>query len=194
MNEAKTRQPLSSSCSPCSLCFAWGALVLALVAGCSRGAKDGEPSGAAASASAAVSVPAPSIAPAPVAAAVLFGPKLAQEAQGRPTGTPKAEDVLAAITAAGVPLDGEAQHVASTVGAHFCIGATSKLGLRLSACEYDTEAGAAAGRDLSAKAFAQVAHRDIVLNKKTSLTVLQQPFTADSQGAHDKAVAAFKKM
>jgi hypothetical protein len=196
MTEAKTRQHHTPRLS--HLCFASGTVVLALVAGCSRRAKEGETSGAAASASAAPSSPAPSTAPPTVSASagagVLFGSKLAQEAQGRPTGTPKAEDVLAAITAAGVPLESVAQHVATTIGAHFCIGATSKVGLRLSACEYDTEAGAAAGRDLSTKAFAPILHRDIALNKKTSLTILQQPFTPDSQVAHDKAMAAFRKM
>jgi hypothetical protein len=175
-----------------------GAVVLALLVGCSRHGNETAVGIADAGASNAATPPVQSTAltaaSASPGAAVLFGPKLAQEAQGRPTGTPKAEDVLAAISAAGVALTSEAQHVASTIGAHFCIGATSPLGLRVSACEYDTEAGAAAGRDLSAKAFAKIEHRDITLNKKTSLTILQQPFTPDSQSAHDKAVAAFKKM
>jgi hypothetical protein len=174
------------------------AVALALLAGCSRHGKETEATLADAGASVASPAPSPSTAltaaSASAGGAVLFGPKLAQEAQGRPTGTPKAEDVLAAISATGVALTSEAQHVASTIGAHFCIGATSPLGLRISACEYDTEAGAAAGRDLSAKAFAKIEHRDITLNKKTSLTILQQPFTPDSQSAHDKAVAAFQKM
>jgi hypothetical protein len=171
-----------------------GAVMLVLLAGCTRHGKESEASVADAGASATASASAPPPASTSAAPAALFGSKLAQEAQGRPTGTPKAEDVLAAITAAGVPLVGQAQHVATTIGAHFCIGATSPLGLRLSACEYDTEAGASAGRDVSTKAFGRIDHRDITLNKKTSLTILQQPFTPDSQGAHDKAVAAFKKM
>ncbi len=120
--------------------------------------------------------------------------KLAMEAQGRPTGTPKAEDALAAIAASGVPLQAQAQHMASTIGAHFCIGATSPEGLAMSACEYDDEAAAKAGRDLSAKAFGTIPHRDITVNKKTTLTILQNPFTPRSQTAHDKAVDAFRKM
>jgi hypothetical protein len=120
--------------------------------------------------------------------------RLAREAASRPTGTPKAEDVLAAIVAAGVPLTDEAQHVASTIGARFCIGAKSPEGLAMSACEYEDEAKAAAGRALSAKTFAAIEHRDIVVNKKTTLTILQNPFRAQSQGAHDKAVAAFQKL
>jgi hypothetical protein len=179
-----------------------GALALAVVfmaVGCSRHDKEGETSGvnaatsAAASASSAV-LPLASASASGAPVPVLFGPKLAQEAQGRPTGTPKAEDVLAAITTAGVALEHQAQHVATTIGAHFCIGATSPTGLRISACEYDTEAAAAAGRDMSAKVFAKVEHRDITLNKKTTLTIGQAPYTPESQAAHDKAVAAFKTL
>jgi hypothetical protein len=124
----------------------------------------------------------------------VLGGKLAVEAQGRPTNTPKGEDVLAAIVTSGVPLQDEAQHLASTIGAHFCIGAKSPAGLAISACEYDDEAGALAGRAMSAKAFAVIEHRDILLNKKTTLTILQNPFSPESQAAHDKAALAFSKM
>jgi len=189
---SSARGALSSwSRGPCLLA---GALLLAGPAACSRHGRDGDANAADAAPVAAASASVAPDRPAPAGAATFFGPKLAQEAQGRPTGTPKAEEVLAAIAAAGIPLEGQAQHVASTVGAHFCLGATAPLGLRMSACEYDTEAGALAGRDLSAKAFGKIEHRDITVNKKTTLTILQAPFTPGSQAAHDKALAAFTTM
>jgi hypothetical protein len=120
--------------------------------------------------------------------------RLRNEAAGRPTETPKAEDVLAAIVNSGVPLQDEAQHLASPIGARFCVGAKSPQNLAMSACEYADVAAATAGRDASAKAFGAIEHRDIVVNKKTTLTILQSPFDPQSQAAHDKAVAAFKKM
>ena len=125
---------------------------------------------------------------------LVLADRLNQEAAGRPTDTPKAEDVLAAIAKSGVVLEGQAQHLASPIGARFCIGAKSPQHLSMSACEYADVATAAAGRAASAKAFAQVDHRDILVNKKTTLTLLQSPFDAQSQAAHDKAVAEFKKL
>jgi hypothetical protein len=120
--------------------------------------------------------------------------RLSREATQRPTDTPKAEDVFAAVSKGGVPLAEEAQHLASPVGASFCVGARSPQNVAMSACEYADDAAAAAGRDMSRKAFATVLHRDIVVNKKTTLTILQAPFDAQSQAAHDAAVAAFKKL
>jgi hypothetical protein len=64
----------------------------------------------------------------------------------------------------------------------------------MSACEYADEAAAAAGKETSVKAFAKIEHRDVVVNKKTTLTILQAPYDAQSQAAHDKAVEAFKRM
>jgi hypothetical protein len=195
-------QPLEHTSSSRFCAFLLFALVgLTLLSGCSRDTN------ATATADAATASPSPQASASSVASAAASSPpsapspfglvlpeKLATEAAGRPTGTPKAEDVLAAITKSGVPLQDEAQHLASTIGAHFCIGAKSTLGLAMSACEYNDEAAALAGRDMSAKAFARVEHRDITVNKKTTLTILQAPFSPQSQDAHDKAVAAFKKL
>jgi hypothetical protein len=125
---------------------------------------------------------------------LVLADRLNQEAASRPTETPRAEDVLAAIAKNGIPIQDQAQHLGYPIGARFCIGAKSPPSLAMSACEYADVAAAAAGRDASAKAFVTVEHRDIVVNKKTTLTILQSPFDAQSQIAHDKAVAAFKKM
>ena len=179
------------------------ALVLGLAAlaglGCAR-QKDS--AAALPDAGAALATPAPSssgsAAATASAPAVPYGLALADrlklEAAGRPTDTPAAEDVLAAVTKSGVPLEDQAQHLASPIGARFCIGAKSSQNVAMSACEYADGAAAVAGRDQSAKAFAKIEHRDIVVNKKTTLTILQAPYDAQSQAAHDKAVAAFKKL
>jgi hypothetical protein len=145
-----------------------------------------------------VSQPSPSASAAPTfkepTPQMLFGPKLAQEAQGRPTGTPRAEDVFKAITAAGVALTGEQQHVASTIKAHFCMEAKSPAQINMSVCEYDDEAKAAEGRAMSLNLFAAVQHRDITVNKKTTLTILELATTPEAQAAHDKSIAAFKAL
>jgi hypothetical protein len=120
--------------------------------------------------------------------------RLSREAAARPTDTPKAEDVLAAVAKSGVPLEDQEQHLASPIGASFCIGAKSSQNVAMSACEYANVAAAVAGRDMSQKAFEKVLHRDIVVNKKTTLTILQAPFDAQSRAAHDKAIVAFKAM
>jgi hypothetical protein len=132
--------------------------------------------------------------PPPAPYGLALADRLTREAAQRPSDTPKAEDVLAAVAKSGVPLAEEAQHLASPVGASFCVGARSPQNVAMSACEYADDAAATAGRDMSRKAFANVLHRDVVLNKKTTLTILQAPFDAQSQAAHDAAVAAFKKL
>jgi hypothetical protein len=177
------------------------ALVVGLSGGCARqkesatdpGASSHPPatptlSAARATVSAAAAAP-----PAPYGLAL--ADRLSLEATGqRPGDTPKAEDVLAAVAKSGVPLEDQTQHLASPIGARFCIGAKSSQNVAMSACEYEGVAAAVAGRDASLQAFGKIEHRDVVVNKKTTLTILQAPFDARSQAAHDKAVAAFMKM
>jgi hypothetical protein len=179
--------------------LALAALVVALQAGCSRPKETHAASTDAGAVTVAAGAASGEVASAtnstpPVPYGMALAERLRLEAAGRPSDTPKAEDVLAAVTKAGVPLDAQAQHLASPIGARFCIGAKSPQNVAMSACEYADDAAAAAGRDASVKAFAKIEHRDILLNKRTTLTILQAPFDAQSQAAHDKAVAAFKKM
>jgi hypothetical protein len=174
------------------------ALSLGVVAGCSKN-KSGPSAVDAGVATTAASAPMAS--PAPVTSAntqptpqMLFGSKLAQEAIGRPTGTPKAEDVLAAITAAGVPLTNQQQYVATTIKAHYCLDARSPTGINVSVCEYDDDAKAIEGRAFSQNLFKAISHREVVVNKKTTLSLLQTVVTPESQAAHDKAIAIFQKL
>jgi len=174
------------------------ACFLAALLGCGRHGEDVANAPDASAIAATPTVPAPSATPSASPSGATFGlalaGRLAREAASRPSDTPKAEDVLAAIAKSGVPLQEQAQHLASPIGALYCIGAKSPLELAMSACEYADETAAGAGRDSSVKAFAKIEHRDVVVNKKTTLTILQSPYDPQSQAAHDKAVAAFKKM
>ena len=183
------------------------AFALALTSGCAKqkdkeaqsdaGAQTQTPSpspGGSSSANALASASAPSATvPAAPFGLALEG-RLSREAASRPTDTPKAEDIFAAIVKSGVPLDDQSQHLASPIGALYCLGGRSSQGLAMSACEYADAEKAASGKALSVKSFASLQHRDVTINKKTTLTILQSPYDAKSQAAHDKALAAFKAL
>jgi hypothetical protein len=209
MNEANIRtRACAAKVAPrharivCAWTFTLAAgVVLIAGAGCSRN-KEGESATPAASASVApIASASPHAAGSSSGSAspqvpygLALADRLSHEAATRPTDTPKAEDVLAAVVKSGVALDDQAQHLASPIGARFCIGAKSPQNVAMSACEYADAAAAAAGRDMSLQSFAKIEHRDVIVNKKTTLTILQAPYDAQSQAAHDKALAAFKTL
>jgi hypothetical protein len=95
-------------------------LAVMLLVGCGRHAEssasapDAGQSSAASTSSASASTAAPS--PSDAVASAIAG-RLAREAASRPSGTPKAEDVLTAIAKNGVPLEQQAQHLAAPIGA-----------------------------------------------------------------------------
>ncbi len=124
-----------------------------------------------------------------------IGDKLKVEQDGRPTGTPKAEDVYAAFEKAGFALTEKQQHVASVFGAKFCLGAKTDNDMAFSVCEYADEAAAKAGRETSLKSLAVVPNRDILVNKKTTLTV-RQPATKTpaSEASEKKAAQVFSTL
>jgi hypothetical protein len=124
-----------------------------------------------------------------------LGDKLQVEQRDRPTGTAKAEDVYAAFEKAGFALTEKQQHVASVFGAKFCLGAKTTNDMAFSVCEYADEAAAKAGRETSLKALAVVPNRDILVNKKTMLTV-RQPATKTpaSEAAEKKAAQVFSAL
>jgi hypothetical protein len=187
---------------------ALGALGTAVaIGGCAKSKPDSGAPEPSASSSSAVAIPSPSssssspsggVAPSGSAPtyALALADRLTREATTRPAVAPKAEDVFAAIVKAGIPLDPPEQHLASPIGARYCLGATSPApqNLKMSACEYADDAAANAGRTMSLKAFASIPKRDVTVNHKTTLTILQSPADAGSQAAHDKAVAAFAKL
>ena len=116
------------------------------------------------------------------------------EAQNRPTGSPRVEEVLGALKKAGVSLSAERQHLASPFGARFCIGARASEQLSLSVCEYDNEASAAAGREASARALAAIPNREVIANRTATLTVRLQQKTPESDALRERMVDTFVQL
>jgi hypothetical protein len=121
--------------------------------------------------------------PPPVEAELLRLPlpaRLAREAQGRPPGTPRVEEVMAAL--GGLGLERVQQVLASPLGAAFCASAATARGTVVAVCEFASEGRAQGGMSYSHRAFdAIIPGRTLVLNRKTLLTVSGAP--ADAQAA-----------
>ncbi|MGQ0503942.1 MAG: hypothetical protein ACT4TC_01330 [Myxococcaceae bacterium] len=116
------------------------------------------------------------VGPTPVPTSALsLTERMARESASRPTGTPTAEAILELIKKDGFTLKTLGQHLASPVGAIYCVGATLEEDVSLSICEYADEAAAKKGRELSASAFSAIKGREVFLNKKTTLALLQSP-------------------
>jgi hypothetical protein len=102
--------------------------------------------------------------------------RLEREARTRPTGTPRAEEVLAAFARNGIPVEGAMQVLASTVGAAYCTSAGTPQGLAIAVCEFPAEALARQGLEYSHRTFdALIPGRRLLLNRKTLLTVTGAP-------------------
>ena len=112
-----------------------------------------------------------------------------KEAASRPTGTPRVEDVFAAIGKAGFTFDEQRQHLASPFLAAYCVGAKTQNDVALSVCEYTSAEEAKRGLESSSQM--PIANRAIHLNVATTLTVRQGARSADSDAAVKKIVAAF---
>lgn len=118
--------------------------------------------------------------------------RLQYEAEHRPAGTAKAEDVFAALTKAGLPLtDGPRQYVGAVTGAEYCVGGQTADGLGVAVCEYASAAKAAAGKAAVEQRFAALNPvRDIVVRGATTLTLTARPDAALAAGKR-AATAAF---
>jgi len=114
------------------------------------------------------------------------------EANHRPQGTLRAEDVLEAFRRAGIELHEERQHLARPYGARYCIGAKSGTELALSVCEYIDVAAAQSGAEVSRKI--PLARRTIQLNRATSLTVRQLGSSPASDALARRSFEAFAKL
>jgi hypothetical protein len=117
------------------------------------------------------------------AAAVAFGGRFEAEAAHRPTGTPRAEDMFAAIEKKGIPLHNVQQFMGAPVGAKFCAGADTDKKVFLSVCEYADPKAATEGKAMSEKVFAAIA-RKLYVNKASLLTIRDDgktPETAEQQ-------------
>jgi len=124
-----------------------------------------------------------------------LGAKLEMEARNRPLNTPKAEDVYGAFEKEGFALTEKRQHVASVFGANYCVGAKSEDDMAFSVCEFANEDAAKAGRKASLRSLGMVPNREIVLRKKSMLTVRQPSVkTKASEDASAKAVRIFANL
>jgi hypothetical protein len=112
--------------------------------------------------------------------------RLAQEGATRPTDTPRAEQVLAALQSAGLVLGEQRQYLGATSGARYCFSARSLRGLQLSVCEFDDAESASRGRG-RVLGERPPPGRTVLLNRATTLLV--QP-SVDSPGAQAEARVA----
>lgn len=118
--------------------------------------------------------------------------RLRQESSTRPTGTPRAEDLIGALKKNGWTLGSEKQVLGSTVGARFCSVVRSPGGVGLSVCEFDSEQAALQGRDFSQRTFDKVMpNRQLLVNRKTLLTVTRSGKTPQVEAEAHKAAEIF---
>jgi hypothetical protein len=136
----------------------------------------------------------PAVAEAPPAAVegpLTLNERLAREAASRPSGALPAETVAAKLSAAGVPIGALKQVLARPLGARYCALARTASGLVVSLCEFDDDAQAARGVDLSRKTFdrfipgRRLAHRRGTL---LTLTLGAPDPTRLAEGARAEAV------
>jgi hypothetical protein len=188
----------------------WIALGLVLTA-CNRGGDAKPDAGPTASASAAAPI-APGAAPigsAPwlavpsATAATLpnmsFPERFQTEAASRPALKPRVEDVLAAFKTAGLDIVEPKQHLASPLGARYCVGARAIDGaatlFQLSVCEYlnaDVAAKSAAFSETAMKTLLPT--RTVRARNHLGLVVLPDANAPGAQAAVEKAHAVFAKL
>ena len=131
--------------------------------------------------------------PAGVAGPLTLIERLAREAASRPSGSLPAETVAAKLSAAGVPIGALKQVLARPLGARYCALARTASGLVISLCEFDDDAQAARGVDLSRRTFDRlIAGRRLAHRRGTLLTLtLGAPDpTRLAEGARAEAVFA----
>lgn len=138
-------------------------------------------------------VPAPR-APAP-RTNVSLAESLRAEADNRPSQTPTPEQVFAALRAMNIDLRGPRQYLASTVGASFCMGGRVSDTLATAVCEYPDADAAERGRAMSLERFAAAApHRQIVVNRKTTLTLSSATTPLQKDDTARRIVRSFQEL
>jgi hypothetical protein len=115
-----------------------------------------------------------------------------KEASSRPAGTPRVEDVYAAIAKAGFTFEEQRQHLAAPFEAAYCVGAKTQHDIALSVCEYAGVEAARKGKESSLQL--PIPNRAIHVNGATTLTVRQGTKTPESDRAAKKIVEAFAKV
>ena len=114
-----------------------------------------------------------------------------QEAASRPSGTPRAEDLIKVAKEKGISFTEPRQVLANKGGAKFCSMTSSPSGLEISVCEFASEADAKQGRDFSEKAFGSIPNRDLHINRKTVLTVMRGQSTPPIEAEAKQAAQIF---
>jgi hypothetical protein len=99
-----------------------------------------------------------------------IGGRLQYEAAHRPAASPRAEDVLASLGAAGIQLAEQKQYVAMTVKAAYCVGGQTADGLSIAVCEYESPAAAVAGRAFVTERF-RIPDLDRVIHVRGATTL-----------------------
>jgi hypothetical protein len=197
---------------PARAALAWLALV-AFAAACTK--KDPEPTTApsveaapsAAPSAAGSTGPAPSasvaapegdggvVDPSTPVGALNLTERFAREAQSRPTGIVRAEDVFEAFKAAGATFETPKQHLGSFFKASYCVGAKNPdTAFVIDLCEYPDAKAAKEGKAMSLKSLAAITGRQLYLNGATLLTLRLGKETPETLALAKKLAAVFAKL
>jgi hypothetical protein len=128
-----------------------------------------------------------------------FPERFAGEAAGRSPGIkPRVEDVYAALASGGLTIVGQKQHLASPLGARYCVGAQatsdkSEPLLQISVCECSTPEVAQAARDFTART-ANIPLRTAYANKQTMLVLREEKSAPEIDALVTKAADIFAKL
>jgi len=98
--------------------------------------------------------------------------ELTREAAARPGVHSSVEETLGAFEGAGISIARKQQVLAALLAAKYCIVASSKVGLNMSICEFDTLEHAKAGKDRSTIQGKALAGRSLFLVEQTLLTLI----------------------
>jgi hypothetical protein len=128
-----------------------------------------------------------------------FPERFAGETAGRPPGIkPRVEDVYAALSAGGLGITGQKQHLASPLGARYCVGAQAvsdakETVLQISVCECSTPEVAQVARDFTTKT-ANIPLRTVYVNKQTMLVLREEKSSPEIDALVTKASDLFAKL
>ena len=120
----------------------------------------------------------------------LFG-RLAKEAETKDQADSSTSKVLAALSAAGVPIADQRQQSAASMGARFCVALSSAEHVTLTICEFPDPQSATVGAEASRKALQQISGRTVDVKGSTLLSVIDSQADAASGRVAQKARAAF---
>jgi hypothetical protein len=158
-------------------------LPLVAVAACDRGGTPALPPAA---------EPLPAVAAPPPGTSIAA--QLQREASERPAIPLRAEQVVAALESAGIPLDPPRQVLGLTVRARYCVSASGAAGLGVAICEYPDSAAAAAGRQYSIDRFGALQPNRRIEQKGSLTLTLTVPSSPDGDAAARAAAGALARL